>query len=340
MSTALDNAGNGGSASTQTTGVQDPGVSQSDPNATGTQTTNQTTTATGTSDGQTTTTDTGDASGTKTDAKTEPGSTGTDWAGVREKAAGGDDKILKRLARYGTVEEALRAGADAQNRLNATKSLVRPDDKATPEEIKAYRDANGVPETVDGYKIELPEGTVIGDQDQPAVDAFLKVAHDNHIPPKVANAIIAQQLQLQNAMFEEQAKADEVSRIEGTKELKDAWGDEAPANFNLLIGMLDGALPGVKDNMLGARLADGTLLANNPDVLKFLASTARALNPLATFGSVPGSTSMTDIDTRIGELSKMSGDRNSDYWRGPKAEGLQKELRDLNERKQLLSAKK
>ena len=334
MTTALQQAADGdsGSASDKTTGVQDPGSGQGTPN------TEQPTGGQGDAT-QATTTD-GATGGEKKDAKDINGSAGVDWAGVREKAAGGDDKILKRLSRYGTVEEALRAGADAQNRLNATKSLIRPDDKATPEEIKAYREANGVPETVDGYKVELPEGTVLGDEDQPAVDAFLKVAHENHIPPKVANAIIAQQLQLQQEAYEAQAQADETARIEGGQALKEAWGQEAPANYNLLMGMLDGALPGVKDNLLGARLADGTLLANSPDVLKFLASTARQLNPLATFGSVPGSTTLTDIDTRIAELTKLSGDRNSDYWKGAKAAGLQEEMSNLIKRKELLLIKR
>jgi len=337
MATALDSTTDAGQASDQTTGVQDPGSSQGATE--GQPSTQMAGTTEGSGDAQNSTT-AGDAGGTKTDATATTGDTGSDWNSVREKAAGGDEKILKRLSRYSTIEEALKAGADAQNRLNATKSLVRPDDKSTPEEIKAYRDANGVPETIDGYKVELPEGTVLGEQDRPAVDAFLKVAHEHHIPPKVANAIIAQQLQIQQAMYEEQAKADEISRVEGSKVLKDDWGQEAATNVNLIGSMLDQALPGVKDNVLGARLADGTLLANNPEVLKFLASTARALNPLTTFGSGPGSTTLTDIDTRIGEIVKMSGDRNSDYWKGPKAAALQKELHDLNERKSLLSKQK
>lgn len=332
MTTALEQQGNdattGQPAEGQTTtGVTDPGNSQSDTKVGGAGENQQPNT-------EGTTTDS-----TKTNAKTDGGGDGVDWAGLREKAAGGDEKILKRLARYGTVEEALRAGVEAQNRLNSTKSLVRPDDKSTPEEVKAYREANGVPETLDGYKIELPDGIVLGEEDQPAADAFLKVAHENHIPPRIANAIIAQQLQLQQEQLDAIAQADETARVEGAQALKEAWGKEAVANHNLIMGMLDQALPGVKDNLLGARLADGTRLANHPDVLKFLASTARALNPLATFGSVPGSTSMTDIDTRIGELTQMSGNRNSEYWKGAKAAGLQKELHDLNERKRLLSAK-
>lgn len=339
MATALEQAAEGSAATAgQDTGATNPGSSQNTTNGeTGAATPQPANTTGGQGDAASTTGAT-DSTATSTADADKP--TGGDWASIREKAAGGDTKVLNRLARYGTIEEALKAGAEAQNRLNATKSLVRPDDKATPEEIKAYRDANGVPESVDGYKIELPDGVVLGDQDKPAADAFLKVAHENHIPPKVANAIIAQQLQLQQEAYEAQAQADETARVEGTQELKQAWGQESAANVNLVNTMLDEALPGVKDNLLGARLADGTLLANSPDVLKFLASTARALNPLATFGSVPGSTTVTDIDTRIGELSKLAGNRNSEYWKGPTAAALQKELLDLNQRKSLLSAKK
>lgn len=130
MTTALQQAADSdsGSASDKTTGVQDPGSSQGTPNA------EQPTGGQGDA-AQATTTD-GATGGEKKDATTATEEPKGEWSDIRERVAGGEDKILKRLARYGTLEEALKAAAESQNKLYATKTQIRPGDKAPPEEIK------------------------------------------------------------------------------------------------------------------------------------------------------------------------------------------------------------
>mgnify|MGYP000100175251 CR=1 FL=1 len=50
----------------------------------------------------------------------------------------------------------------------------------TDEELAEYRKANNIPEAPDKYDLTFDSGLVIGKEDKPIVDSFLKYAHDNH----------------------------------------------------------------------------------------------------------------------------------------------------------------
>lgn len=276
---------------------------------------------------------------------TPPGGTppkANDWAAVRKQIANGDTAVENMLSRYGTLEEALKGGVEAQKQLRAKKAVTPITKDSTPEEVKAYREAYGIPEKADGYEINLPDGVIVGEVDKPLVDAFLEVAHEHNIPPSAANAIIAKQLELQNKMIEEQEATDEADREAALGELQSpdtGWGSETKLNKNMINAMLDQAPEGVKDLVVNARLADGTLLANHAPTLKWLASVARELNPTATL--TPGNTdnTVTSIQSRLTTLEKMMGDSKSDYWKGSGAPALQEEYRQLVAKRDLIAGR-
>lgn len=280
-----------------------------------------------------------------TENNTPPGETppkANDWAAVRKQIANGDTAVENMLSRYGTLEEALKGGVEAQKQLRSKKAVTPITKDSTPEEVKAYREAYGIPEKADGYEIDLPDGVIVGEVDKPLVDAFLEVAHEHNIPPAAANAIIAKQLALQNQMIEEQEAADEATREASIAELlspETGWGSEAKLNKNLITNMLDQAPEGVKGLIENARLADGTLLGNHAPTLKWLASIARELNPTATL--TPGNTDNTvsSIQGRLTALEKMMGDSKSDYWKGSSAPALQEEYRQLVAKRDLIAGK-
>ena len=248
--------------------------------------------------------------------------------------------MLKALSRYSTQDEAIRAGIEAQRKIggmNAAKPLTK---ESTPEEVAAYREAHGIPAEATGYKVELPDGLVVGEADQVVVDSFLKVAHDANISPDVANKIIANQLQLQEAAIQTQVRADADSLAAARAELSSeaVWGREAPMNINLIHSLLDTAPPGVKDQIMGARSPDGTPLANNVPFLTWLASTAREINPVATVTSATGDP-MQALNTERGALEKLISDHDSAYWKGPTAMQMQARYRDILEMESKMAAK-
>jgi hypothetical protein len=250
-------------------------------------------------------------------AKDEP----DDWLAIRERVAKGDDKVAKRLSRYATLDDALKAGVEAQNKLGGLKPLQPLGPDSTPEEIKAYRDAYGIPETVDGYKVDLPDGLVLGEADKPIADEFLKLAHEHNIPPNAANAIIANHLKLQEDFIQRQEAADLETRQKAINTLKssDVWGREAQLNTNLIRNMLNDAPESVREGLMAARMPDGTLVGNDVNTLQWMANLARTINPHATV--VPGNAenAMSSIQSEKASLEKMMGDYNGEYWKGPKA---------------------
>ena len=77
------------------------------------------------------------------------------WAELRTKFAKGDEKLEKRLARYSSVESALEAMLAAQDKIAKGEHKTPLGDNPTPEELAAYREANGIPESADKYEVAL-----------------------------------------------------------------------------------------------------------------------------------------------------------------------------------------
>jgi hypothetical protein len=261
----------------------------------------------------------------------EPKAAPDDWATLRAKIAGEDEKVLKRLSRYGTLEEAIKAGVEAQNKIGSVKAANKPGKDATPEEMAAYREANGIPESPDKYEVNLPNGIVVGEADKPFLDAFLKTAHEENLTPAQVNKLAATQLELKEKEVQARAEKDAQSLEEAQKALNspEVWGSEAKLNINMITGLLDTAPKGVKEQLLGARMGDGTPLGNHVDTLKWLASIARERNPLATVVPGSGSNAQQALESEMMKLEKMMSDSTSDYWKGPAAEKNQARYRDL-----------
>jgi hypothetical protein len=226
----------------------------------------------------------------------------------------------------------------AQNRIASgdLKSVLPKD--ATPEQVKEWRAENGIPEAPEGYEVKLPDGIVLGEADKPFVDSFLKQAHAANMTPEQVNSAVAWHMAEQDRAVAERHAEDARITAETTAAMKKEWGTEFELNRNLINGMLDTAPAGVKDQIWGARLPDGTPLASHPDTLRWLANMAREINPVATVVA-PNSNAMQAIETELAEITKLMGDRNSAYWKGPTAEKMQARYRDLITTQQKVKSK-
>lgn len=281
----------------------------------------------------TTTQPAGDEKAANANAATESGEQPIDWAAIRTKIAGGDEKVLNRLSRYGTLEEAIKSGLEARSKLDGLRPTQALTAESTPEEIAAYRKANGVPETAEGYEISLPDGLVLGEQDKPIADAFKEIAHKHNLKPDLVNEIVGWNLKMQEQMMNDLNAADTAMSNETTARLKsnDGWGSEYEKNTNTITALLNQGPPGMKEQLFGARLADGSLLGNNLDALRFLDSVARKVLPLATVTPTYGQTQLETARAELASLQKEMGDHNGPYWKGAQAAGKQARALELNE---------
>ena len=198
------------------------------------------------------------------------------------------EKMMKRIARYASPKAAIDAMVNAQNKISAGGMVKIPGKDATPEELTQYRKEIGVPEEAKGYDLTLGEGMVIGDEDKPMIDGFLETAHaGNYSQQQVTDGLNWFYKNQEDALVVRH-EADATHRAAAEEELRSEMGTEYQANRNLMANYLASDFSeGTADLITGARLADGTPLANHPDIIRGFIAKARAANPMGAL--VPGS---------------------------------------------------
>jgi hypothetical protein len=259
-----------------------------------------------------------------TAAPAEPAATGDwpdDW---RQKYAGEDAKTLKRLERYASPKAALDALFAAQAKVAEKGTRMR--DNATPEEVSAWRADNGIPESPTEYDVSLSGGRVWGEADKPLVDDFLKKANEANMQPAQVNQALDWYMSQQEAQYEAQQQRDLELRTQTEDELRSEFGGDYRRNVRAALDVLPADL---KDQFLGGRMADGTLLGDNPAVIRWLVGIGRELNPMGTVVPGTGTIAMQAVEAELGTLRGLMGDRKSEYWKGPNAAKMQNRYREL-----------
>jgi len=245
-----------------------------------------------------------------------------DW---QQKLAGDDKEALKTLSRF-TDPTALFKSYEAMRAKMASGELKAPLAKdAKPEEVAAWRKANGIPEAPDKYELKLEDGLVIGEPDKPLVDEYLKVAHALNQTPEQASANVGWYLQMQRQQEEVLTENNLKARSACEEELRAEWGQEYKANLNAIGSLLDGAPEGVKATVLSAKTIDGTNALNQPNVMRWLASLSREINPVATIVGIGGATPQ-GLEDRKAAIETMMRENREAY---NKDEKVQQEYRDI-----------
>jgi len=241
------------------------------------------------------------------------------------------DKLIARLQRYAGPEAALDALISEQNKIAAgeLRTNVPFPDKGTPEQQAAWRKDAGLPEKPEGYSIKLRDGLVPGEDDKPLVDRFLVTAHGANYRPEQVNAALDWYYDLVEEQNAARAQKDDDVRREVEDTLRVEWGPEYRTNKAVIEAFLDTGPAGTKEALFSARLADGTPLASNLNVLRFLADKARELIPPETIVPGEGAGQVKSIEDEIASLQGLMGNKQSEYWKGPKAQDMQQRYRDL-----------
>jgi hypothetical protein len=249
-----------------------------------------------------------------------------DW---REKYAGTDEKLAKRLGRYASPKAALDALISAQDKISRGELKKPLSDKPSPEDLAAYRKDLGIPETPDKYDLKLSDGRVVGEDDKPLIGKFLERMHGKNATPDQVSAGVDAYYEVVEEIQAQRYEADEDFRRTAEDELRAEWGSEFRRNVNMVSGLLAGAPEGVKEMLMEARTEEGVRIINSPDTLRWLTQLAREINPVSTVVPGAGANASQAISDELSSITKMMGDPKSDYWKGPSAEKLQARYRDL-----------
>lgn len=175
--------------------------------------------------------------GDKADAETK------DWLGKQTERAK-DFPSLVKLAR----EQDKMIGEQAKKLGDATKDMVRiPGKDASPEEIKAYREKLGIPETPDGYEFKAPKDLPEGlPYDGDRAKSFAAKAAELGLTKSQAQAV--HDWAAENAVgdFTKSKEQSDAQRVETAKaetdKLKKLWGPLDGQTFKANAAFADKAL--------------------------------------------------------------------------------------------------
>ncbi len=252
------------------------------------------------------------------------------WRGLREgyatKDGKVDDKVMARLGRYATPNDALNALFSVQNKISAGEFRSVLPKEATDDQMKAWRAENGIPETHEKYDLKLKDGLVVGDDDKPIIDAFLKSAHGANLNSAQASAAVDwyyEEIERQTGV---RAENDKKAAQLAQDKLRTDWGQEYRVNENLITSLIDGAPEAVRDNFKHGRLADGTPIMSHPETMQWLLSMAREINPVTALIPNAGGNISGAIDDEIKQIEgwmrapDRKGPEGSKYWGDPKTQ--------------------
>lgn len=256
-----------------------------------------------------------------------------DW---RQKLAGDDERLSKRLERMNSPADVLKSWRALEQKQSTGELKTVLPEGATDEQVAEYREANGIPTEPKGYLEKLPDGVIIGENDQDMVNGFLDAMHEQNASPELVGKSIewfySRQEQAVAALHEE----DNAFKADAEETLRAEWGGEYKDNIKAFESFIDTAPESIRDLIRTGRLADGSVIGNNPDVLKWFSAMSKEINPAATV--VPGSagTSAQSIDD---EIAKIEGTMRSDRAAYNKDSAMQDRYMKLLQAKEKMSAR-
>lgn len=258
-----------------------------------------------------------------------PSPANDDW---RASLAGEDKDMLRFLGRYHSKDAALKAWKTTNDEIKAGKFIKPLGDDASDEDKAAWNKMLGVPEKVDGYLENLPDGLVVGDDDRPAVDQFLNAMHEAGAPKAVSDAALAAYYSIVEEQAAEEADLIETAKQSSTDALREEWGADYRRNLNAMHNHLATLPEAVRDAFTGGRMLDGTPIGYNAEVLKWLTAQALETNPLATVVPNAGANQAGAIDDEIAGIEKVMRENRAAYNRDDKMQARYRELLGAREK--------
>ncbi|NDG18448.1 MAG: hypothetical protein EB117_09270 [Betaproteobacteria bacterium] len=261
----------------------------------------------------------------------EPTAAKADEVDWRAKLANGDDKELKRLARFASEADVWKAYRELEKKKSSGELKTPFPKDGTPEEITLWRKENGIPEAPDKYDLTLDNGIVIGEEDKPLIDKFVSAMHGTN----ATNEQLKAALNAYYSITAEQQQAMEAADVDfqdsALAELQSEWGGEYKRNINVLNNFISSAPDTVKEMINSARY-DGKVIGDHPDFVKWMTSLAFDINPAATV--MPGSINnpSSAIADEIASIEGLIKARDDAYWKSPEKQQRYQQLIDARDK--------
>lgn len=233
----------------------------------------------------------------------------------REQLAGGDAGLLKQLERHKSIESISKSFKEARQ---AAKNVGKPltlSEKATEDEIKAYREAMGIPEKWEDMPLKFREDFKASESDGAILDSVKEYVHAKNGDPRTAGIMVewyqdfalAQQQQL-NSNLAKVAK-------ETQSTLRTEWGGEYDGNIGAAAELMTAQLgkDGFED-MMNLRLMDGSRLQDNLPFVKMMAQLGADYYGGNVIHTGDVETTSKTVEERINELLQLRATDSEKYF--------------------------
>ncbi len=252
-----------------------------------------------------------------------------DW---RAEVAGDDDKFKSTLERFDSPQAFGNSFREAQQKIRSGQLQPTLGEDATDDEIKAFREQNNIPLEVAGYFDDLPEGMVVGEEDQEIMADLFGELHNVQAPPAVAHAIIGWYNDFAENQQDAIAELDAEQAREATDLLRDpeqGWGKDFRTNMNLVNQVLDTYFgEEAKAQLMNGRYMDGRGFFNDPTVLQGIAKLAREVNDVAPI-IAQDPDQLKSLHEEIDEIENVMRTDRRRYNGDEKMQARYRELLDL-----------
>lgn len=217
-----------------------------------------------------------------------------------------DAKALALLQRYADPTMAGKGLADLNAKIASGEFSKKLDKDATPEQVKEFRDANGIPEKIEDYsKMVVPQGVVVGEADKPLVESFMKNMLDNNVPPAMAAVAMKSYYDNVDKMMAQTQEADAQYVSTQEDQLRQEWGADFRPNMNAISSLLATFPESVANSLIHARGPDGRLLGDNKEFRMALAQLAIERNPASTVIPATSGDPAKGLDDKIKEYETL-----------------------------------
>lgn len=243
-----------------------------------------------------------------------------------------DEKTLARLERYATPADITKALIETQNTLRSNQYKRGLPETASNEEIAEYRRMNGIPETVEGYEFKSTNGLVVGADDKEVLNELHPIALKHNVPVAAMNELTEAFLTSRDRELQKIAIQDQIDSRETTATLRSLWSQgDYQLNINLAEAVLNRLPEEIRDAFHDARMANGKAVMNHPEIVAWLVSIQRELDPGGTV--VPGAENQVQtINDEIARYEKMIREESDKWYKDTAAQKRYMELLDAREK--------
>ncbi|KRB51969.1 hypothetical protein ASE04_09675 [Rhizobium sp. Root708] len=251
--------------------------------------------------------------------------------------AGGDPAIAKQLERYKSIDAISRGFREAYQTAKTAGKATALTDKSTPEEVKAFRAANGIPDDAAAYPGDFREGFKPSDEDKAILGDFKSAMHAKNVPPGAAAAALdwyqdfatAQQQQLDGNLAKV-AKETQAS-------LRNEWGGEYDGNIAAAEQLMTTHLGAEGfQRMMGLRMTDGSRLQDDAEFVKMMAQIGADYYGGTAILTGDVETTARTVQEKIDELLELRQKDPAKY----KSDDVQQKITSLYAQRDKINARK